>query len=76
MNAYGPGKENDSRILNSKRSKDEWAEVVDKVEAAILMSLANRVLADAADRQNQIDEHRRQVKLVELKSFSRRTYVS
>ena len=76
MNAYGPGKENDSRILNPKRSKDEWAEVVDKVEAAILMSLANRVLADAADRQNQIDEHRRQVKLVELKSFSRRTYVS
>ena len=76
MNAYGPGKENNSRILNPKRSKDEWAEVVDKVEAAILMSLANRVLADAADRQNQVDEHRRQVKLVELKSFSRRTYVS
>jgi len=76
MNAYGPGKENNSRILNPKRSKDEWAEVVDKVEAAILMSLANRVLADAADRQNQVDEHRRQVKLVELKNFSRRTYVS
>ena len=73
---YPTGNVSDSCFSRKKTPKDEWAEVVDKVEAAILMSLANRVLADAADRQNQVDEHRRQVKLVELKNFSRRTYVS
>ena len=76
MNVYGLGKENHFCASNKKAPKDEWTKIVDKVEAAILMSLANRVLADAADRQNQVDEHRRQVKLVELKNFSRRTYVS
>ena len=74
MNDSGPGKGNDSRVSNGKRSKDEWTEIVDRVEAAILMSLANKVLAEAVVRQNEIDEHRKQLKLVELKNFSRRTY--
>jgi hypothetical protein len=34
--------------------------------------VANKVLADAIDRQDQIDEHRRQLKLVALTSFSRK----
>jgi hypothetical protein len=73
MNLYPTGNVSDS-CSPRKKPKDEWTEIVDKVEAAILMSLANRVLAEAVDRQDQIDEHRRQVKLVELKSFSRRIY--
>jgi hypothetical protein len=36
------------------------------------MSLANKVLSEAVDRQDQVDEHRRQLKLVELRSFSRK----
>jgi hypothetical protein len=67
MNEYDPDKGNDLFLLNGKARNDEWSEIVDRVEAAILMSLANRILADATDKQNQIDEHRRQMKLVEIK---------
>lgn len=69
---YGAGNVSDSCFPRKKAPKDEWAEIVDKVEAAILMSLANKVLAEAVDKQDQLDEHRRQLKLVELKNFSRR----
>jgi len=74
MNDSGHGKGHGSRVSNGKRSKDEWTKIVDRVEAAILISLANKVLAEAVVRQNEIDEHRKQLKLVELKNFSRRTY--
>lgn len=74
MNFCDLGKGNDFCVSNKKAPKDEWTEIIDRVEAAILMSLANKVLADAVDRQDQIDEHRRQLKLVELKDFSRRNY--
>jgi hypothetical protein len=75
MNDYGPGKGNDFCVLNGKAPKDEWTAIIDRVEAAILMSLANKVLAEATDRQDQIDEHRRQLKLVELRNFSRKDSV-
>lgn len=75
MNLHGTGNVSDSCFSRKKTPKDEWTEIVDKVEAAILMSLANKVLAEAVDRQDQIDEHRRQLKLVELKSFSRKDSV-
>ena len=70
MNIYTLGKGNGFCISNKKASKDEWSKIIDKVEGAILLSLANKVLAEAVDRQDQIDEHRRQLKLVELRSFS------
>ncbi len=77
MNSDYLGKPSGSYASKGKPSKDEWTNIVDRVEAALLTSLANRVLTDAADRRNQVDEHRRQVKLVELKNFSHhRTYVS
>lgn len=75
MNFDGLGKENDFCVSNMKAPKEEWTQIIDRVEAAILMSLANKVLADAATRQEEIDEHRRQLKLVELKSFSRKDSV-
>jgi hypothetical protein len=75
MNAYGPGKGNRFCPSDKKPPKDEWTQIVDKVEAAILMSLANKVLAEAVDRQEQIDEHRRQMKLVDLRNFSRKDSV-
>jgi hypothetical protein len=72
MNFCDLGKGNDFCVSNKKAPKDEWTKIIDRVEAAILMSLANKVLAEAVDRQDQIDEHRRQLKLVELRSFSRK----
>jgi len=75
MNDYGPGKGNDFYVSNRKAPKDEWTKIIDKVEAAILISLANKVLADATVRQNQIDEHRKQLKLVDLRNFSRKDSV-
>ena len=74
MNDSDPGKGNDFCVSNGKTPEDEWTKIIDRVEAAILMSLANKILADATGRQNEIDEHRKQLKLVELKNFSRRTY--
>ena len=69
MNVYGLGKENHFCASNKKAPKDEWTKIVDKVEAAILLSLANKVLAEAVDKQDEINEHRRQLKLVELRSY-------
>jgi len=74
MSCYSLGKGSDFCVSNKKAPKDEWTEIIDRVEAAILMSLANKVLANTVDKQDQIDEHRRQLKLVELKDFSRRNY--
>jgi hypothetical protein len=75
MNPDYLGKPSGSYVSNRESSKDEWANIVDRVEAALLSSLANKVLAEAVDRQNQVDEHRRQLKLVELRSFSRKDSV-
>ena len=75
MNLYGSGNVSDSCSSRKKAPKDEWTEIVDKVEVAILMSLANKVLSEAVDRQDQVDEHRRRLKLVELRSFSRKDAV-
>jgi len=71
----GLGKGNDFCVSNKKVPQDEWNEIIDRVEAAILISLANKVLAEAIDRQGQIDEHRRQLKLVELRRFSHKDSV-
>jgi hypothetical protein len=75
MNPESLGKSNRACVSNEKASVDEWTKIVDRVEAAILMSLANKVLAEAVDRQDQVDENRRQLKLVELRSFSRKDFV-
>jgi hypothetical protein len=72
MNGYGLGKGNDFSVSGGKAPKDEWTEIIDRVEAAILMSVANKVLADAAARQEEVDEHRKQLKLVELRNFYRK----
>ena len=72
MNFCDLSKGNDLCVSDKKMPKDEWTKIIDRVEAAILVSVANKVLADAIDRQDQIDEHRRQLKLVALTSFSRK----
>ncbi len=75
MNGSDPGKANDFCISNGTAPEDEWTKIIDKVEAAILMSLANKTLADATGRQNAIDDHRKQLKLVELRNISRKDSV-
>ena len=54
MNCYSVDKGSDFCASNRKAPKDEWTEIIDKVEAAILMSLANKVLAEAVERQEEI----------------------
>jgi hypothetical protein len=75
MKVYDLDQENSVCLSDKKAQKDEWTKIVDRVESVILMSLANKILAEAVDRQNQIDEHRRQLKLVELRSPSRKDSV-
>ena len=52
--------------------ENQWEGIIDKVEEAIVMSLANKVLEQAAIREEKIEEDRKRVKLVELRRFSSR----
>lgn len=75
MKVYDLDQGNNLCVSDKKAPKDEWTQIVDRVESVILMSLANKILADAVDRQHRIDEHRRELKLVELRSLSRKDSV-
>lgn len=72
MNFYDLSKETDFCVSNKKAPKDEWTKIIDRVEAALLTSLANKVLAEAIEKQDQVEEHRKELKLVELAAFARR----
>ena len=50
----------------------EWQGIINKVEEAIVMSLANKGLEQAAINEETIEEDRKRVKLVELRRFSSR----
>ena len=55
---------------------NEWREIVDRIEEAIVMSLANKVLENAAIEEEKFEENRKKVKLVELRRFSRKKHVN
>jgi len=65
MDFYDLSKGTDFCVSNKKTQKDEWTKIIDRVEAALLVSLANKVLGEAIDKQDQIEERRKQLKLVE-----------
>lgn len=75
MDFYDLSKGTDFCVSNKKTTKDEWTKIVDRVEAALLISLANKVLGEAIDKQDQIEENRKQLKLVELATFVRKDSV-
>jgi len=52
--------------------ENEWQGIVDKIEEAMVMSLANKVLEQAAIKEEKIEGDRKRVKLVELRRFSSR----
>lgn len=56
--------------------ENEWHDIVDRIEEAIVMSLANKVLEEAAIKDKMYEENRRMVKLVELRRFSRKKHVN
>jgi len=66
----------------NRRGKDleckeiEWHEIVDRIEEAIVMSLANKVLEQAAIKEGMCEETRRTGKLVELRRISRKKHVN
>ena len=55
---------------------NDWRGIVDKIEEAIVMSLANKVLENAAIEEEKFEENRKKVKLVELRRFSRKKHVN
>jgi hypothetical protein len=55
-----------------KALQDEWQGIIDRIEEAIVISMANKVLENATFREKQIEESRRNLKLVELKGYPRR----
>jgi|GEM_PF-2064101 len=68
MNETGRGQERKSRCITDKEQEG----IIDKIEAAILVSLANKVLEQAAIKEEKIEDDRERVKLVELRRFSSR----
>jgi hypothetical protein len=48
-----------------KASKDEWEGIINRIEEAMVISMANKVLENATLRERQIEESRRELKLVE-----------
>lgn len=56
-----------------KRARDrEWEGIIDRIEEAIVLSLANRVLENVGIKEEKIGENRRKVRVVELRGFPRR----
>jgi hypothetical protein len=51
---------------------DEWQGIVDRIEEAIVISMANKVLENATFKEKQVEESRRKLRLVELKEYPRR----
>ena len=50
----------------------QWEGIINKVEQAIVMSLANKVLEQVAINEEKTEEDRKRVKLVEIRRFSSR----
>jgi hypothetical protein len=55
-----------------KALQDEWEGIINRIEEAIVISMANKVLENATLREMQVEESRRKLKLVELKRYPRR----
>lgn len=65
-------KGNGSHVSGWKASEEEWVAVIEKVESAIIKSVANKVLEEAGIKVEKVIENRRKVRLVELKPLYRR----
>jgi hypothetical protein len=71
MSDHGHG-----RGRNPGCEENEWDEIVDRIKEAIVMSLANKVLEEAAIKEEMYEENRKRVNLVELRRFSRKKHVA
>jgi hypothetical protein len=79
----GRGNEKERAMANYEdKGKDfgcgerEWQGIVDKIEDAIILSLANRVLKQAAIKEEKHEENRKSVRLLEFRGHSRKKHVS
>jgi hypothetical protein len=73
MNETQPRAKQDD--MKGKASEDEWEGIINRIEEAIIISMANKVLENATLRERQIEESRRKLKLIELKRYPRRKSV-
>jgi hypothetical protein len=58
--------------LKGRAPEDEWEGIINRIEQAIVITMANKVLENATLREKQIEERRRKLKLIELKRYPRR----
>lgn len=60
----------------SASCESEWMEIIDRIENAIMLSVANKVLENAAMSEEKYEENIQKDKLVELRRFSRKKQVN
>ncbi len=73
MNETQPRAKQDD--MKGKTSEEEWEGIINRIEEAIIISMANKVLENATLRERQIEESRRKLKLIELNRYPRRKSV-
>ena len=60
------------RSPGRRSTRGEWEGIIDRVEEAIVLSLANKVLENAGIKEEKVGENRRKVRVVELRGFPRK----
>jgi len=64
--------EENLRSPRRRAPRGEWEGIIDRVEEAIVLSLANKVLENAGIKEEKVGENRRKVRVVELRGFPRK----
>jgi hypothetical protein len=63
---------NDLSLPGKRARNSEWEGIIDRIEEAIVLSLANKVLENAGIKEEKVGENRRKVRVVELRGFPRK----
>lgn len=76
MSEYEWGQGRDLSSSTRKTQSREWEGIIDKIEEAIVLSLANKVLENAGIKEEKIGENRKKVRVVEMRGFPRKRQVN
>jgi len=69
MGEYGHRREIDLCSSRNRGGSSDWEGIIDRIEEAIVLSLANRVLEKAGIREEKVREDRKKVRVVKLRGF-------
>lgn len=73
MRDYKSCQESELSSPGKRAGNREWEGIIDRIEEAIVLSLANKVLENAGIKEEKIGENRRRVRVVQLRGFPRKT---